>query len=232
MTVDCTRGDVVEAELSSRPPASSRPRGKGRSSSTRSPSCTQAYRRASPTSCASADPTRRASSPLRTTISAPGSRRAGSRRTSTSCSRRWTSRSLLFVIRRRTLLPRPPLPRAPHPRGPRSPASRRARGARLRGLRLPGERARARAPSSTRWSPPTGARSSAKHLPVEIAGGVLDGSEEIAPLCGRAAHFEREYVRRSRIARETSRGRRARSASAPTRWRESSEGASASRLPP
>ena len=36
-----------------------------------------------------------------------------------------------------------------------------------------------------------------EHLPVEIAGGVLDGSEEIAPLAAARRHFEREYVRRA-----------------------------------
>jgi hypothetical protein len=36
-----------------------------------------------------------------------------------------------------------------------------------------------------------------EHLPVELAGGVFDGSEEIAPLAAARRHFEREYVRRA-----------------------------------
>jgi DNA-binding NtrC family response regulator len=36
-----------------------------------------------------------------------------------------------------------------------------------------------------------------EHLPVEISGGVFDGSEEIAPLAVARRHFEREYVRRA-----------------------------------
>jgi DNA-binding NtrC family response regulator len=36
-----------------------------------------------------------------------------------------------------------------------------------------------------------------EHLPVEIAHGGFDGSEEIAPLAAARRHFEREYVRRA-----------------------------------
>jgi DNA-binding NtrC family response regulator len=36
-----------------------------------------------------------------------------------------------------------------------------------------------------------------EHLPIELAGGVFDGSEEIAPLVAARRHFEREYVRRA-----------------------------------
>jgi two-component system nitrogen regulation response regulator NtrX len=36
-----------------------------------------------------------------------------------------------------------------------------------------------------------------EHLPVEIAHGGFDGSEEIAPLAAARRHFERDYVRRA-----------------------------------
>jgi DNA-binding NtrC family response regulator len=36
-----------------------------------------------------------------------------------------------------------------------------------------------------------------EHLPVEMTGGLFDGSEEIAPLAAARRHFERQYVRRA-----------------------------------